>query len=317
MVLFLRPTESPTVFLQQLGRGLRKAKDKAYLMVLDFIGNYKKANLVPFLLSGKNYSATESKNKSPQEYEYPEECVIDFDFRLIDIFREQAAREVKFKDRIVEEYNNIKEDLGRRPSRVEFFTLMDDDIYDNVKSKSKINPFNNYMEFLSENKELCKEEEALYNTRGREFINMVETTSMSKNYKMPVLLAFYNHGNIKSEVNEEDICKAFMEFYEKGSNGADMLQHKSTKGFKSWGRKEYVKLAKDNPIKALLQTHGDFFGSGQGENLIALQEDIAQFINDEEFIKHFKDAIELRTMVYYKTRFSNKEATLLASAKEE
>jgi hypothetical protein len=38
-VLFLRPTESATVFLQQLGRGLRRAEGKACLTVLDFIGN--------------------------------------------------------------------------------------------------------------------------------------------------------------------------------------------------------------------------------------------------------------------------------------
>jgi superfamily II DNA or RNA helicase/HKD family nuclease len=38
-VLFLRPTESATVFLQQLGRGLRKSRDKACLTVLDFVGN--------------------------------------------------------------------------------------------------------------------------------------------------------------------------------------------------------------------------------------------------------------------------------------
>ncbi len=39
MVLFLRPTESSTIFIQQLGRGLRKFKNKEYLTVLDFIGN--------------------------------------------------------------------------------------------------------------------------------------------------------------------------------------------------------------------------------------------------------------------------------------
>ena len=43
-VLFLRPTESPTIFLQQLGRGLRIAENKEYLTVLDFIGNYKEEN---------------------------------------------------------------------------------------------------------------------------------------------------------------------------------------------------------------------------------------------------------------------------------
>lgn len=39
MVLFLRPTESQTIFIQQLGRGLRKYKGKDHLTVLDFIGN--------------------------------------------------------------------------------------------------------------------------------------------------------------------------------------------------------------------------------------------------------------------------------------
>jgi superfamily II DNA or RNA helicase len=41
-VLMLRPTESPVLFLQQLGRGLRKAKDKAYCTVLDFVGTHRK-----------------------------------------------------------------------------------------------------------------------------------------------------------------------------------------------------------------------------------------------------------------------------------
>lgn len=56
MVMFLRPTESPIVFLQQLGRGLRRCRGKEYLNVLDFIGNYKKAGKAPYLLSGKTYS---------------------------------------------------------------------------------------------------------------------------------------------------------------------------------------------------------------------------------------------------------------------
>ncbi|MBB6715547.1 hypothetical protein [Clostridium gasigenes] len=150
--MFLRPTQSPTVFLQQLGRGLRKYKDKAYLNVLDFIGNYKKANLIPFLLSGKDYNKLESKNNKQGDYEYPEECVIDFDFRIIDIFKNQVAKEMKIKDRILEEYKSIKEDLGHRPSRVELFINMDNEIYENIRSNSNLNPFINYMEFLNEMK---------------------------------------------------------------------------------------------------------------------------------------------------------------------
>jgi superfamily II DNA or RNA helicase len=54
MVMFLRPTESPIVFLQQLGRGLRKCRGKEFLTVLDFIGNYEKAGRVRFLLSDRS-----------------------------------------------------------------------------------------------------------------------------------------------------------------------------------------------------------------------------------------------------------------------
>jgi superfamily II DNA or RNA helicase len=41
-VLMLRPTESPTLFQQQLGRGLRKSKGKAFCTVLDFVGTHRK-----------------------------------------------------------------------------------------------------------------------------------------------------------------------------------------------------------------------------------------------------------------------------------
>ena len=161
MVMFLRPTESPTVFLQQLGRGLRKSKDKQYLNVLDFIGNYKKADLIPFLLSGKHYNRVQAKRGDLIDIEFPEDCLIDFDFRLIDIFKSLAEKEMKIKDRIKEQYLIIKEDLGHRPSRVEFLTYMDEEIYENIKSKANINPFKDYMNFLNENNELIEEEKAL------------------------------------------------------------------------------------------------------------------------------------------------------------
>ena len=51
MVLFLRPTESSTIFIQQLGRGLRKYMNKQYVTVLDFIGNsYKRSVQIAFAL---------------------------------------------------------------------------------------------------------------------------------------------------------------------------------------------------------------------------------------------------------------------------
>lgn len=53
MVLFLRPTESSTIFIQQLGRGLRKYDNKDYIPVVDFIGNnYKRSAQIALALGG-------------------------------------------------------------------------------------------------------------------------------------------------------------------------------------------------------------------------------------------------------------------------
>ena len=51
-VIMLRPTQSPVVFIQQLGRGLRKANGKEYVVILDFIGNYNNNFMIPIALSG-------------------------------------------------------------------------------------------------------------------------------------------------------------------------------------------------------------------------------------------------------------------------
>lgn len=141
-----------------------------------------------------------------------------------------------------------------------------------------------------------------YHSVGKEFINLIENTSMSKTYKMPVLLAFYNNGNVKMEITEEDIYKSFYDFYNRGSNKVDMLKDKGTKDFETWDKNKYVDLAKKNPIKFLLKTHSDFFKEKEGY-LLALREDLKEIIKDNAFKEHMKDAIDLRVKTYYKHRF--------------
>lgn len=131
---------------------------------------------------------------------------------------------------------------------------------------------------------------------------MIETTSMSKSYKMPILIAFYNNGNVKMELSDDDIYKSFYKFYNKGSNKVDMLRHKSTADFESWDKRKYVKLAKDNPIKFFLKTHGDFFKVKYGY-LIALHDDMKDIIKDKAFVEHMRDAIEFRVDKYFYNKY--------------
>ena len=221
MVMFLRPTESPIVFLQQLGRGLRRSKGKEYLNVLDFIGNYEKAGRVRFLLTGRTLGKNEYYNPADRSA-FPDDCLIDFDMKLIDLFSEMDKKHLKVRDQIRNEYYRVKELLGRIPSRMDLFTYMDDDIYRVAITHSKDNPFKRYLDFRKELGELSEGENILYSGIGREFINLIENTNMSKVYKMPVLMAFYNHGNIRSQVSEEELLDSWKEFFSTGTNWKDL-----------------------------------------------------------------------------------------------
>ena len=304
MVMFLRPTQSPTIFLQQLGRGLRKDKNKNYLNVLDFIGNYKKANLVPYLLTGESKKLDKTTGFILKEEDYPEDCFIDFDFRLVDLFEKMNKANQKLEDAILEEFYRIKIDLGHAPSRVEMFTYMDEDLYYNMKKKSKVNIFKNYIKFLNDNNETNYDESEILNTLAHEFINLIENTSMTKVPKIPLLLAFYNEGKMKLEIDNEDIYKSFKSFYNSGCNAIDMLKDKSTKNFKTWTEKQYISFARKNPIHFFCKSSSEFFTLN--DEKVYLNKGLQQYLNNHIFINHVKDAIDFRQKEYYKNRFDKK-----------
>ncbi len=161
MVLFLRPTQSPIVFLQQLGRGLRKSRGKEYLNVLDFIGNYEKAGQVRFWLTGRSKDRNFPYHPMDKTV-FPDDCLVDFDMQLIDLFAEMDKKSLRLKEQIQMEYFRIKELLGRRPSRMDLFTYMDDSIYQLTITHSKENLFKDYLSYLNDLKELTREEIDFY-----------------------------------------------------------------------------------------------------------------------------------------------------------
>lgn len=304
MVMFLRPTESPIVFLQQLGRGLRRSKGKEYLNVLDFIGNYEKAGRVRFLLTGRTLGKNEYYNPADRSA-FPDDCLIDFDMKLIDLFSEMDKKHLKVRDQIRNEYYRVKELLGRIPSRMDLFTYMDDDIYRVAIAHSKDNPFKRYLDFRNELGELTEEENLLYSGIGREFINLIENTNMSKVYKMPVLMAFYNHGNIRSQVSEEELLDSWKEFFSTGTNWKDLDTGITYEKYCSISDKEHIKKIFQMPVHFLQESGKGFFVKKEGTAL-ALKEDLADVILQPAFGEQMKDVIEYRAMDYYRRRYEEK-----------
>ena len=122
-VVMLRPTQSPIVFIQQLGRGLRKASGKEYVVILDFIGNYANNFMIPIALSGDRTYNKDNIRRYITEGErvIPGASTVHFD----EISRKKIFASVdnaNFSDikLIKENYFNLKNKLGRIPGLRDF-----------------------------------------------------------------------------------------------------------------------------------------------------------------------------------------------------
>lgn len=130
-VILLRPTESPIVFTQQLGRGLRKYKDKEFVVVLDFIGNYKNSFLIPVALSGdRTYDKDNMRRFIQTERKLiPGASSIHFDelsrqriFKAIDTAKTNDIQRLRMA------YKALKNKLGRIPKLSDYESLGEIDV---------------------------------------------------------------------------------------------------------------------------------------------------------------------------------------------
>ena len=302
LVMFLRPTESPVVFQQQLGRGLRTYRGKEYLNVLDFIGNYEKAGKAPLLL-GEVKSFSKNRGGGWSDIEYPDDCIVDFDVRLIDLLKELDKKSLTVKERINREYYRVKELLGGRiPTRMDLFTYMEDEVYQYCMKHTKENPFRHYLEYLHDLNELSESEKELYAGIGKEFLTLIETTDMTKIYKMPVLYSFYNRGNVLLEVTEAQVLACWKDFFDRNKNWRDFLESITYEEYKNMTDKQHLTKAKTMPIKFLKASGKGFFIDKEGFAL-AIREDLRTVVKSHAFCEHMNDILEYRTMDYYRRRY--------------
>lgn len=167
------------------------------------------------------------------------------------------------------------------------------------------NILNNYKgHFINLDSENLKYEDLLPQ-EAIDFINTIKNTSMSRSYKIPLLLAFYNNGDIKLKIDEDDIYNSFKKFYSNKENAKDLQVQKSTRGYENWGKKEYIKLAKDNPIKYLADKTSQYFY--KEDDKFCLSENLQPYIHQNEFIEEFKYAIQSLENRYFKRSNSIKE----------
>lgn len=202
-VVMLRPTQSAIIFIQQLGRGLRKNKDKDFVVVIDFIANYKNNFLIPIALSGdRSYDKDTARKFLSQGNRYlPGMSTIHFD----NISKQRiysAIDNVKLNTWIFisDEYNKLKNKLGRVPTYYDF------ENYDTLDIKKIFEVAGSYHMFLSK-----KEQD--YNHGGKlsktaeNMLNFVSTNLiLSKKIEELILLRLI----LKNSQNLEEDFRGVM-----------------------------------------------------------------------------------------------------------
>ncbi|MGK5027138.1 DUF3427 domain-containing protein [Janthinobacterium sp. RB2R34] len=179
-VMMLRPTESKILFLQQLGRGLRKSEGKERLVILDFIGNHKSFLHKPEALFAVDASykklADFARKAELSQLELPEGCFVNYDLELIDFLKSLDSEGTK------NEYIALRDSFGRRPALAEFYRA-------GASLPAMRKEYGDWYSLVHAMDDLDADEQVIA-AKHRNFLRDLETTSMNKSFKMVLLEAF-------------------------------------------------------------------------------------------------------------------------------
>ncbi|MFW3439899.1 DEAD/DEAH box helicase [Aliarcobacter butzleri] len=286
MVLFLRPTNSPIVFVQQLGRGLRKYKNKEFLTVLDFIGNHKKAYLIALALVGNKMIDKESiKLSIENNFADFKNAFISMDEisknRILEQINKENFNHLKY---LKEQYFEVKNILGRIPTLVDF--LQFEDVINPLKF---IDESKSYIEFLAKAENDKKLKELVLNENFIKAIRFIENELPIKRVYEFVILKYLLNNDFCDEniafkilnkyldrVDKETMIHSFLYLREDFLDSAQKNRYlkllefdgkvaKKTKEFKELLENENYKKIFLNSLNFGIYNYEEDFGSSDFE----------------------------------------------------
>ncbi|WP_151950060.1 DEAD/DEAH box helicase [Aliarcobacter butzleri] len=276
MVLFLRPTNSPIVFIQQLGRGLRKYKNKEFLTVLDFIGNHKKAYLIALALVGNKMIDKESiKLSIENNFADFKNAFISMDeiskSRILEQINKENFNHLKY---LKEQYFEVKNILGKAPTLVDF--LQFEDVINPLKF---IDESKSYIEFFAKVEENKKLKELVLDENFIKAIRFIENELPIKRVYEFVILKYL----LNNDFCDENIAFKILNKY-------------------------LNRVDKETIIHSFLYLRQDFLDSAQSsrylklvnyENKIARKtKEFEELLKNENYKKIFEDSLNFGIFNY-------------------
>jgi superfamily II DNA or RNA helicase/diadenosine tetraphosphate (Ap4A) HIT family hydrolase len=260
-VLMLRPTESTVVWMQQFGRGLRKAPGKPLLKVIDYIGNHRS-----FLMKLRSIAALAERNASSigalrnildevvrNELDLPEGCSVTYELESIKIL-ESLLRPARPEAALEAFYRDFFERHGVRPTAVEAF-------HEGFNPRS--NSERSWLGFVSRMNGLSDAETTAF-SQSRAFLESIEKTETTRSYKIVLLLAMISADAIPGEIGIDKLVDRVAKL------AARYLKVRDDFSVDVRDSKSLRRLLVENPIRAFVEGQGTgdvSFFRFEGDNL--------------------------------------------------
>jgi hypothetical protein len=202
-VLMLRPTESPVVFLQQLGRGLRHSDGKDALTVIDLIGNHRSFLIKPrtLLALGSGREASTAKvlrAMQTGDFGLPSGCSASYDVELVEILRNVTRAGARSA---LEDYcRSYADERGYRPSAVQAYEAG----YNPTSARAG---HGHWLGFLDDLDLLARHEREVVR-RHADVLTGFEKEPITKSYKLVTLQALLRLGALRTGADIAEIAWA-------------------------------------------------------------------------------------------------------------
>jgi len=279
-IIMLRPTQSAIVFVQQLGRGLRKAKNKEYLTVIDFIGNYSNNYLVPIALFGDTSYSKDSIRKfivSGNSY-ISGSSTVNFDkIAKEKIFESIDKAKLQNKKDLTNDYKLLKFKIGKIPMMVDFLK------YGARNPSGFVETFKSYYNFIN-----IVENKLPENILNDKEIKMLEFFSSEVlNGKRAGEIVILKKIIEKTQIKTTDL---------QNINGVQ-TDDKSLISYKKNINFEFVRESQNNKLIPLNEKYNLNIISYKN-GIFSLETDMINALNNKTFNKYFIDLLNYSEMIF-------------------
>lgn len=246
-VILLRPTESSIVYIQQLGRGLRKYEGKEYVVILDFIGNYEKNFLIPVAVSQNNsYDKDYMKRFIMNGTDMiPGQSSIIFEEIVKErIFENINKSNFSTKKNIEKDFNLLEKQLGRVPMLYDFFkhSMIDPSVI--LKYKKT---YDEVLKIMKPQMEFGK-----INSLENNFLRYISTffTPAKRIHEMVILSLILQN----RKANTEDVERELKERY-------NLVEQRENieNGFKHLAKEIFISLSTAKEYNPLIEKYSDYY----------------------------------------------------------